>query len=78
MKWEWCIIEKLKGGLGLKDLRLQGISLVMKLVIGALEGGEPWKVLIRQISSVLSPNMQNHGNIFHLVIFLVVNGLCHL
>lgn len=47
MKWEWCTIEKPKGGLGLKYLRLQGIALAVKWVIGALEGGEPWKFFIR-------------------------------
>lgn len=47
VKWDWCCLDKLQGGLGLKDLRLQGIALASKWVVRSLEGGEPWKVLVR-------------------------------
>ena len=35
------------GGLGLKDLRLQGIALAVKWLAKASVGKEPWKILIR-------------------------------
>ena len=35
------------GGLGLKDLRLQGIALADKWLAKASVGEEPWKILIR-------------------------------
>ena len=40
-------MNKKAGGLGLKDLRLQGISLASKWIFQTLEGDEPWKILIR-------------------------------
>ncbi|XP_059078008.1 uncharacterized protein LOC131876588 [Cryptomeria japonica] len=47
VKWEWCTMNKLFGGMGLKDLKLQGIALASKWILKAMEGNEPWKVLIR-------------------------------
>lgn len=47
VKWIWCHIDKQLGGLGLKDLRTQGISLAAKWIFHALEGQEPWKILVR-------------------------------
>lgn len=47
VKWSWCHLDKILGGLGLKDLRLQGISLAAKWIFHSLEGQEPWKILIR-------------------------------
>lgn len=47
VKWEWCCMDKAIGGLGLKDLKVQGIALAAKWIFHALEGNEPWKVLIR-------------------------------
>ena len=47
VKWKWCHLDKKVSGLGLKDLRFQGISLASKWIFQALEGNEPWKVLIR-------------------------------
>lgn len=35
------------GGLGLKDLKIQGIALAAKWIFHALDGMKPWKVLIR-------------------------------
>lgn len=40
-------MNKLLGGMGLKDLKLQGIALASKWILKAMEGSEPWKVLIR-------------------------------
>jgi hypothetical protein len=48
VRWEWCHTEKLLGGLGLKDLKLQGISLSAKWLFHSLEADEPWKVHIRR------------------------------
>jgi hypothetical protein len=47
VEWEWCTKDRTWGGLGLKDLRIQGISLAVKWLAKATEGEEPWKVLIR-------------------------------
>lgn len=47
IKWEWCHKDKSLGGLGLKDLRIQGIALVAKWIFQALDRNEPWKVLVR-------------------------------
>ena len=47
VNWNWCHVDKLLGGLGLKDLRLCGLSLASKWIFHALEGDAPWKVLIR-------------------------------
>jgi hypothetical protein len=47
VNWTWCHTDKLLGGLGLKDLKLSGIALASKWIFHALEGEEPWKVLIR-------------------------------
>lgn len=47
VKWSWCHIDKNLGGLDLKDLRQQGVSLVAKWIFQALKGQEPQKVLIR-------------------------------
>lgn len=33
VKWEWCHKDKSLGGLGLKDLRLQGIALATKWIL---------------------------------------------
>lgn len=46
VRWDWCCIEKKAGGLGLKDLILQGITLAAKWIFHALVGDEPWKVVI--------------------------------
>lgn len=40
-------MSKLKGGIGLKDLKTQGTVLGCKWIFKALKGDEPWKVLIR-------------------------------
>ncbi|XP_059076368.1 uncharacterized protein LOC131875743 [Cryptomeria japonica] len=47
VKWDWCRTDKIFGGLGLKDLKLQGIALASKWVSHCVDGEEPWKVLIR-------------------------------
>ena len=47
VKWNWCHLDKKVGGLGLKDLRLQGILLASNWIFKAFEGNKPWKVLIR-------------------------------
>lgn len=47
VNWDWCSTDKKYGGLGLKDLRLQGIALATKWVSHCVEGDEPWKVLVR-------------------------------
>ncbi|XP_057819421.2 uncharacterized protein LOC131032462 [Cryptomeria japonica] len=47
VKWSWCHVDKLFGGLGLKDLRLSGLALASKWIFHALEGDDPWRVLIR-------------------------------
>lgn len=43
------------GGLGLKDLKLQGIALAAKWIFQALEGEEPWKVLVRNNIKIFVP-----------------------
>ena len=47
VKWEWCHTDKTLGGLGLKDLKLQGIALAAKWIFHSLEGDSPWKVLVK-------------------------------
>ena len=47
VRWSWCHIDKKLGGLGLKDLRIQGVSLAAKWIFQALDGHEPWKILLR-------------------------------
>lgn len=47
VKWDWCHLEKSLGGLGLKDLKLQGMALASKWILQSLVGDEPWKVLVR-------------------------------
>ncbi|XP_059074828.1 uncharacterized protein LOC131874899 [Cryptomeria japonica] len=47
VKWDWCCTDKKYGGLGLKDLRLQGIALATKWISHCVDGEEPWKVLVR-------------------------------
>lgn len=47
VQWEWCCLPKEKGGLGIKDLKVQGMALTSKWIIQALSGKEPWKVLVR-------------------------------
>lgn len=47
VNWKWCSLDKKLGGLRLKDLRLQGISLVAKWIFHALDSQVPWKILIR-------------------------------
>ncbi|XP_059064479.1 uncharacterized protein LOC131856642 [Cryptomeria japonica] len=47
VKWSWCHVDKILGGLGLKDLRIQGIALSSKWIFHSLEGNNPWKVLVR-------------------------------
>lgn len=57
VNWKWCHIEKSLGGLGLKDLRIQGIVLVATWIFHSLEGQETWKVLIRyNIERVIPKN----------------------
>ena len=46
VKWEWCCIPKKLGGLGMRDVKKQGISLAAKWVLKSLEGDEAWKILI--------------------------------
>ena len=47
MKWEWCCLPKQLGGLGIKDIKAQGIALAAKWIFKAFWGNEPWKVLVR-------------------------------
>ena len=47
VKWEWCCQVRRQGGLGLKDLKAQGMALASKWVLKALWANEPWKILIR-------------------------------
>ncbi|XP_059067540.1 uncharacterized protein LOC131858343 [Cryptomeria japonica] len=47
VNWKWCHTDKTLGGLGLKDLKLQGIALAAKWIFHSLEGDSPWKVLIK-------------------------------
>lgn len=47
VKWEWCHKDKSLGGLGLKNPRIQEIALSTKWIFQALDGNEPWKVLVR-------------------------------
>lgn len=47
VNWKWCSLDKKLGGLRLKDLRLQGMSLATKWIFHALDGQAPWKILIR-------------------------------
>ncbi|XP_059074592.1 uncharacterized protein LOC131064526 [Cryptomeria japonica] len=47
VKWAWCHADKILGGLGLKDLKFQGIALSAKWIFHSLEGNSPWKVLVR-------------------------------
>ena len=47
VKWAWCHTDKALGGLGLKDLRIQGIALSAKWIFQSMEGDCPWKVLVR-------------------------------
>lgn len=55
VKWEWCCIDKLQGGIGLKDLRIQGISLDAKWISKVVFGEESWKVLVRNNILLASP-----------------------
>lgn len=48
VKWEWCHVNKLLGGLGLKDLKLQGFALAAKWIFHSLDGNDPSKVLVRR------------------------------
>lgn len=48
-------MHKLYGGMGLKDLRTQGIALASKWILQAIDGEEPWKVLIRNNISSSTP-----------------------
>lgn len=47
INWDSCHTAKSLGGLGLKDLKLQGITLSAKWIFQALEGDSSWKVLVR-------------------------------
>lgn len=47
IKWDWCHSDKLLGGLGLKDLKLQGIALAAKWIFHSMDGNDPWKILVR-------------------------------
>ena len=47
VKWEWFCQVRSQGGLGLKDIKAQGLVLASKWVLKALWGDEPWKILIR-------------------------------
>ncbi|XP_057873664.2 uncharacterized protein LOC131079670 [Cryptomeria japonica] len=47
VKWDWCHTDKLLGGLGLKDLKTQGIALSAKWIFHYMDGNDPWKVLVR-------------------------------
>lgn len=59
VNWKWCHIKKTLGGLGLKDLRTQVISLVAKWIFHTFEGQEPWKVLIRSNIERVVPKKAN-------------------
>ena len=71
VKWEWCCTPRKQGGLGTKDLKKQGRALISKWLIKAIEGNEPWKVLIRNnvVRSVIKQE-KNWGNIPFLDILL--------
>ncbi|XP_059064589.1 uncharacterized protein LOC131856711 [Cryptomeria japonica] len=43
VNWKWCHTDKTLGGLGLKDLQLQGISLAAKWIFHSLEGSVIFK-----------------------------------
>ena len=47
VKWDWFHTDKILGGLGHKDLKIQGIALSTKWIFHSLEGNSPWKVLVR-------------------------------
>ncbi|GLJ49275.1 hypothetical protein SUGI_1041170 [Cryptomeria japonica] len=47
VKWQWCHTDSLLGGVGLKDLRTQGVALAAKWIFHSMEGDSPWKILIR-------------------------------
>lgn len=47
VKWDWCHSDKLLGGLGLKDLKLQGIALAAKWIFHSMDGNDLWKILVR-------------------------------
>lgn len=55
VKWDWCVMNKSRGGMGLKDLKIQDIALASKWICRALEGDEPWKVLIRNNIQMFVP-----------------------
>ena len=47
VKCEWCCYLKRLGGLGMRDIKKQGIALAAKWVLNSLNGNEPWKILVR-------------------------------
>lgn len=55
VKWGWCCLDKCIGSLGLKDIRLQSTSLATKWILYALEGDEPWKILVRNNIRLVVP-----------------------
>lgn len=69
IKWDWCCMDKSIGSLGLKDLRAQGIALATKWIFHALEGNEPWKVLIHNNISRGFLRKLNFGSPSPLVIY---------
>ena len=40
-------MSKDEGGLGIKNLRHQGIAVAVKWIVKMVVGEEPWKVLVR-------------------------------
>ncbi|KAH9331019.1 hypothetical protein KI387_003127, partial [Taxus chinensis] len=46
VEWDVCCKPKVLGGLRLKDLKNQGITLASKGIVRALTRDEPWKVLL--------------------------------
>lgn len=65
VKWKWYGLSKDLGGLGIKDLRQQGIALEIKWIVKTLEGNEPWKILIRTKFMIVNNYNILGGNIVY-------------
>ena len=64
VKWDWCYLAKKLGGLGIKDIKTQGISLAAKWIFKAFWGNEPWKVLVRNnVERLVIKNSKQWDNI---------------
>lgn len=47
IKWGWFHVGKNLGGIGLKYLRKEGVTLYAKWIFQAFEGNESWKIMVR-------------------------------